>query len=94
MLTWLPSSLEITKNLHQSQSLNMRLGPFFLKSFNNKIEIHRKKFSNFFFIIVWMQGRDMIIVMLLEVSNDSTSRGDVFHFYNFFEAICKGSYRR
>ncbi|KAH0761219.1 hypothetical protein KY290_017292 [Solanum tuberosum] len=39
-------------------------------------------------------GRDMIIVMLLEVSNDSTSRGDVFHFCNFFEAICKGCYRR
>ncbi|KAG5615681.1 hypothetical protein H5410_015505 [Solanum commersonii] len=39
-------------------------------------------------------GRDMIIVILLEVCNDSTSRGDVFHFYNFFEAICKGSYSR
>ncbi|KAG5615658.1 hypothetical protein H5410_015482 [Solanum commersonii] len=39
-----------------------------------------------------IEGRDMIIVMLLEVSNDSTSRGYVLHFYNFFEAICKGSY--
>ncbi|KAG5615690.1 hypothetical protein H5410_015514 [Solanum commersonii] len=38
-------------------------------------------------------GRDMIIVMLLEVSNDSTSRGDVFHIYNFFEAISSDDVR-